>query len=96
MVSSTSRIAFGSCNEQDLQNNFWSIIEEREPAAFIWGGDAIYGGEFRVEDSVRIYLIEGISPIVRFLTFWCIIGLFRLLPSYGLESVSFSHGTCVR
>lgn len=37
-----SRIAFGSCNEQDLQNNFWPIIEERNPASFIWGGDAIY------------------------------------------------------
>jgi hypothetical protein len=40
-----NRIAFGSCNEQDLQNNMWPIIEQRNPAAFIWGGDAIYGGK---------------------------------------------------
>lgn len=39
-----NRIAFGSCNNQELKNNFWSIIEARDPAAFIWGGDAIYAG----------------------------------------------------
>lgn len=41
-----SRIAFGSCNEQDLQNNMWPIIEKRDPVAFIWGGDAIYAGTY--------------------------------------------------
>ena len=40
-----SRIAFGSCNDQDKQNNLWQIIEARNPAAFIWGGDAIYAGK---------------------------------------------------
>lgn len=40
MVS--SRIAFGSCNEQGLHNKLWPIIEKRDPLAFIWGGDAIY------------------------------------------------------
>lgn len=39
-----SRIAFGSCNDQDTRNDLWSIIEARDPAAFIWGGDAVYGG----------------------------------------------------
>ena len=37
-----SRIAFGSCNDQDRINNLWKIIESRDPVAFIWGGDAIY------------------------------------------------------
>ena len=40
-----SRIAFGSCNDQDMVNNLWGIIESRNPAAFIWGGDAIYAGK---------------------------------------------------
>jgi len=40
----TNRIAFGSCNEQDLQNKLWPIIASRNPAAFVWGGDAIYAG----------------------------------------------------
>ena len=39
-----NRIAFGSCNEQNAQNNMWAIIEKRKSAAFIWGGDAIYAG----------------------------------------------------
>jgi alkaline phosphatase D len=43
--SPSTRIAFGSCNEQNLQNNMWPIIAERNPAAFIWGGDAIYAGK---------------------------------------------------
>jgi hypothetical protein len=40
--TSKHRIAFGSCNDQDVQNNLWPVIESRQPAAFIWGGDAIY------------------------------------------------------
>lgn len=45
-----SRIAFGSCNRQDRQNNFWSLLtESRQPAAFIWGGDAIYAGTYTFE-----------------------------------------------
>jgi hypothetical protein len=50
----SNRIAFGSCNEQNLENSLWPIIEERAPAAFIWGGDAIYGGEFRREIMVDL------------------------------------------
>ena len=41
-----NRIAFGSCNEQSKQNNLWPIIEARKPAAFVWGGDSIYAGEW--------------------------------------------------
>jgi hypothetical protein len=43
-IEGPSRIAFGSCNDQDHQNNLWPIIESRRPAAFVWGGDAIYAG----------------------------------------------------
>jgi len=49
MAESSSRIAFGSCNEQDMQNDFWPIIAARKPAGFIWGGDAIYAD---VEGSI--------------------------------------------
>jgi hypothetical protein len=45
--SKPSRIAFGSCNDQDRQNNLWPIIESRKPAAFIWGGDSIYAGALK-------------------------------------------------
>lgn len=40
-----SRIAFGSCNNQNLQNDFWPIIAARQPRAFVWGGDAIYADQ---------------------------------------------------
>jgi hypothetical protein len=40
--SRPSRIAFGSCNEQNMQNDLWQIIASRNPTAFVWGGDAIY------------------------------------------------------
>jgi alkaline phosphatase D len=42
MSSRPSRIAFGSCNEQNMQNDLWPIIASRRPTAFVWGGDAIY------------------------------------------------------
>jgi hypothetical protein len=42
--SSVSRLAFGSCNNQDLHNKLWPIIERRHPSGFIWGGDSIYAG----------------------------------------------------
>lgn len=35
-------IAFGSCNNQVLENNFWASIEENNPKVWIWGGDIIY------------------------------------------------------
>jgi hypothetical protein len=46
----SDRIAFGSCNEQDLQNNLWPIIESRQPTAFVWGGDAIYADTLLAPD----------------------------------------------
>jgi hypothetical protein len=47
---SKSRIAFGSCNVQDVQNNLWPVIESRKPVAFIWGGDAIYADQHTPTD----------------------------------------------
>lgn len=41
-MTKPSRIAFGSCNDQEDQNNLWPILASRQPEAFIWGGDAIY------------------------------------------------------
>ena len=42
MEQRPTRIAFGSCNHQDHRNDLWPVIAERNPTAFIWGGDAIY------------------------------------------------------
>lgn len=41
-VTSDFVIAFGSCNNQNLQNTFWKDIEKNNPNLWIWGGDIIY------------------------------------------------------
>lgn len=63
-----SRIAFGACNDQDAKNNLWPIIESRQPAAFVWGGDAIYAGTYlcevrdsRVKPLFRNYCYYGVD-----------------------------------
>ena len=35
-------IAFGSCNNQNLENGFWNEILKNKPNVWIWGGDNIY------------------------------------------------------
>lgn len=36
------RIALGSCNRQDMDQDYWSTIEKDSADIFIWGGDNIY------------------------------------------------------
>ncbi|KAL7540896.1 hypothetical protein ACHAXR_012587 [Thalassiosira sp. AJA248-18] len=40
------RIAIGSCSHPSLPQPLWEIIHARQPAAFIWGGDAVYSDSF--------------------------------------------------
>ena len=35
-------IAFGSCNNQFLENTLWKEIKKNKPDVWIWGGDIIY------------------------------------------------------
>ncbi|GAB1309453.1 hypothetical protein KH5_21360 [Urechidicola sp. KH5] len=35
-------IAFGSCNNQDLENTLWQEIAKHNPDVWIWGGDNVY------------------------------------------------------
>lgn len=37
------RLAFGSCNRQDLPQDYWNVIAGTEPDYWIWSGDNIYG-----------------------------------------------------
>lgn len=37
------RLAFGSCNRQDLPQDYWDVIAGTEPDYWIWSGDNIYG-----------------------------------------------------
>lgn len=36
------RMAFGSCNRQNLPQTFWHKINQHQPQAFLWSGDAVY------------------------------------------------------
>ncbi|NEV93140.1 alkaline phosphatase family protein [Psychroflexus sp. YR1-1] len=36
------RIALGSCNRQDMPQDYWSVIQKDSADIFIWGGDNIY------------------------------------------------------
>ena len=42
-TATTFTIAFGSCNNQDIENKLWTEIEKHNPQVWIWGGDIIYG-----------------------------------------------------
>ena len=35
-------IAFGSCNKQDKDQSFWSVIQAHNPDLWLWLGDNIY------------------------------------------------------
>ena len=36
-------IAFGSCNREDLPQDYWPVILENAPDLWVWDGDNIYG-----------------------------------------------------
>lgn len=36
-------IAFGSCNDQNKENNIWDDVLARNPDVWIWAGDNVYG-----------------------------------------------------
>lgn len=39
-------IAFGSCDNQKLENNLWPAILKNNPNAWVWGGDNIYSDTY--------------------------------------------------
>ncbi|MCL6265371.1 alkaline phosphatase D family protein [Flagellimonas myxillae] len=49
------RIAFGSCNKQDLDNLYWDDILKLDPQVWIWGGDNIYADTDDMELLKSLY-----------------------------------------
>ena len=35
-------IAFGSCDNQKINNELWPAIDSNNPSVWIWGGDNVY------------------------------------------------------
>jgi len=56
------RIAFGSCNNQNLTNNLWDVIAKREPIAFVWAGDSIYADIHLGNDWSKFPPLPIMSP----------------------------------
>lgn len=48
-------IAFGSCNNQDKHNPFWTDILNFNPNVWIWGGDNIYADTYNMNKMKRMY-----------------------------------------
>ena len=41
--NATSRLVFGSCSKTNLPQPLWPYVRARDPQAWIWAGDAVYG-----------------------------------------------------
>jgi alkaline phosphatase D len=48
------RIAFGSCNRDELPQPLWPVIAGHEPDLFIWAGDNIYADWYARPDGERV------------------------------------------
>ena len=44
--NATSRLVFGSCSKTNLPQPLWPYVRARNPKAWIWAGDAVYGDRF--------------------------------------------------
>ena len=51
----TFTIAFGSCNNQRLNNPFWEDILSLQPDVWVWGGDNIYADTNNMRKMERMY-----------------------------------------
>lgn len=51
----TFTIAFGSCNNQRLNNPFWEDLLSLQPDVWVWGGDNIYADTNNMRKMKRMY-----------------------------------------
>lgn len=54
------RIAFGSCNKPHIETPIWDLVAQRNPSAFIFLGDIIYGD---MKSTLPIFKETNISHI---------------------------------
>ena len=55
-------ITFGSCNREDLPQDFWPAILDNQPDLWIWDGDNIYGDSPDEEVISRKYTTQFYNP----------------------------------
>lgn len=59
------RLLFGSCNKHDRPQPLWPKIHAREPQAWIWAGDIIYGDRMRRLLPFPRFEALGVDYLVR-------------------------------
>jgi alkaline phosphatase D len=64
-AQNVTRIAFGSCNNQNHKQPLWPIILEKKPDLFIWGGDNVYAETRDPEKIATAYKIQDSHPEYR-------------------------------
>lgn len=42
MAQDSLRIAFGSCNKENLDQSYWINVEKQDPSVWVWLGDIVY------------------------------------------------------
>lgn len=61
-------ISFGSCNNQNLENELWDDIVEQKPDVWIWGGDNIYADTKDMDklkaDYIKLFQDEGYKSLM--------------------------------
>lgn len=55
-------IAFGSCNNQTLENTLWNEIKKNNPEIWIWGGDIIYSDTDDMSFLQKNYAVQKNKP----------------------------------
>ncbi|TXF88693.1 DUF1499 domain-containing protein [Neolewinella aurantiaca] len=55
-------IAFGSCNRQDLPQDYWPVIGAHKPDVWLWLGDIIYADRYGIEGIPEQYDIQKKAP----------------------------------
>lgn len=53
--SPLTRVAFGSCNRQNLPQPLWPVIADTQPDLWIWAGDNVYGDSYDPEVIQKKY-----------------------------------------
>jgi alkaline phosphatase D len=55
-------LAFGSCNNQELENTLWNEVEKHKPDVWVWGGDIIYSDTNDMSVLQKNYQIQKQIP----------------------------------
>ena len=61
-VKADFTIAFGSCNNQQIDNPFWEDILKQEPDVWVWGGDVIYSDTEDMNYLEKNYNLQKNKP----------------------------------